>query len=41
MFFVCVQIHWLWEHLHQTQQQSGFKDSFKLPLRLPYQQTEG
>lgn len=41
LLFVCVQIHWLWQHLHQTQWQSGFKDSFKLPLCLPYQQTEG
>lgn len=41
-FFVCVclQIQWLWKHLHQTQWQSG-QDTFKLPVRLPYQQTEG
>lgn len=41
MFFLCVQIHWLWKHLHETQWQSGFTYSFKLPVRLPYQQTEG
>lgn len=39
-FFVCIQIQWLWKHLHQTQWQSG-QDTFKLPVRLPHQQTEG
>lgn len=41
MLFVCVQVYWLWQHLHQTQWQSGFKNSIKLPVRVPYQQKEG
>lgn len=41
MFVICVQIQRLRKHLHQTQRQSGLKDSFKLPVCVPYQQTEG